>query len=285
MILNTLNIDSLYNSISAILGLDRCHLENYISSNYWQIVESNYDDGTIESMDISELLNAGDIKDIDGIIMHHITPRPNEDSIWSDGIYTLPRTLITDNILSSHLKKYGFTFFFENKRVIMKKDGNTIDISKLNSSNLFVRLGGENSLNDFNVNGYLFVNDFYFDEIRGWLGSPEILKNIATAFNNHNIADSYADQCYNYYVSFSVPLEHIDITEFDAHISASRKTKILIKHSLNALAHDKIKKKTFHTMHNPIIMLKRDYNVPPCDIKKVWLFDSSKFPKLIPIEQ
>ena len=84
MILNTLNIDSIYNSLSAIFGLDRCYIENYISSNYWQIVESHYDDGTIESMDISELLNAGDIKNIDSIIMHHITPRPNENSIWSE---------------------------------------------------------------------------------------------------------------------------------------------------------------------------------------------------------
>ena len=129
------------------------------------------------------------------------------------------------------------------------------------------------------------MNDFYIDEIRGWIGSPEILKNISTAFHNHNIANSYANQCYNYYVSFSVPLEHIDITEFDDHISASRKTKILVKYSLNALAHDKVKKKTFYTMHNPIIMLKRDCCVPSCDIKKVWVFDFSKYPKLTPREQ
>ena len=128
MTLNTLNIDNIYNSLSEILGLNRCCIENYISSNFWQIIESHYDYGTIESMDLTELLNTGDLKIIDDIIMHHITPRPNDNSIWNDGLYTLPRTLITDNMLSSHLKKHGFTFSFEDNRVIMKKDGNAIDV-------------------------------------------------------------------------------------------------------------------------------------------------------------
>lgn len=280
-----MSTDKIYTSLLDILGLERSYLEKYISSNYWSIVECHYDENTIESMDISGLLRLENIKNIDAIIMHHITPRPNEDCIWHEGIYTLPKALTANTILSSHLKKYGFTFTFENNRVVMKKDGTSIDVSKLNTSNLIMRFGGEYSLDDFNVNGYLFVDKFDIDFIRGWLGSPEILKSISEAFKNPDIADSYAEQSQNYYVSFSVPLDKIDITGFNENISVYRKNEILIKYAINAVAHEKVKGNSFYTMNNPVIMLKRDYNVPPSDIKKIWIFDTSKNPKLVPVEQ
>lgn len=285
MILDTMNIDKVYASLSDILNLDRGYIENYVSSNYRSIVECHYDEDTIESMNISELLRYGNINIIDAIVMHHITPRPNEDSIWQEGIYTLPKALITNTMLSSHLKKYGITFVFENNRVVMKKNDVEVEISKLHSSNLIMRFGGEYSLNNFNVNGYLFVDKFDVDYIRGWLGSPEILKSLSEAFRNHNIADSYAEQSQNYYVSFVVSLDKVDITGFDANISPYRKTEILTKYAINALAHEKVKRNLFYTMHNPIIMLKRDYNVPPSDIKKIWIFDSTNYPKFVPVEQ
>lgn len=288
MLLDTLSIDKLYVSLCDILGVNREYLDDYITSNHKKIVESCYDDNTVEFMDISDLCTcpSSNIKNIDSLIMHHITPRPNEESIWREGLYTLPNVLTKNTLLSSHLKKYGLTFSFCDNKVIMKKDDNLIDISRLSSSNLFVRFGGKGSLDDFNINGYLFVNEFNLDDIRGWIGSPEILKSLAEAFNNLHIADSYAEKCENnYYVSFSAPLDKIDITGFDANISLERKTKILVKYSINALAHTKVKNNRFYTMHNPIIMLKRSYNVPPCDIKKVWILNMPKYPKIIPIEQ
>ena len=84
----------------------------------------------------------------------------------------------------------------------MKKDGKAVELDKLNFSNLNVRFGDKCSLKDFNVNGYLFVDEFEIDRVRGWLGSPEILKSIANAYSKTNIADDYADECRNFLVSF-----------------------------------------------------------------------------------
>lgn len=224
--LDTLNINNIYNSLSDILGLDHSYIESYISSNYYRIVESHYDDDTIESMNISELTDTGNIQLINKITMHHITPRPSENSIWREGLFTLPQALISDTSLSSRLKKYGLTFSFYNNRVTMKKDNVMIDVSKLKQSNLLMRFGGDFSFDDFNVNGYLFVYKFDIECIRGWLGSPEILKNLSVAFGDQSIADSYADQCQNYYVSFDAPLDKIDLTGFSPNISSFRKTEI-----------------------------------------------------------
>lgn len=55
----------------------------------------------------------------------------------------------------------------------MKKDGKAVELDKLNFSNLNVRFGDKCSLKDFNVNGYLFVDEFEIDRVRGWLGSQK----------------------------------------------------------------------------------------------------------------
>ena len=38
----------------------------------------------------------------------------------------------------------------------------------------------------------------------------------------------------------------------------------------HALAYAEMKRKPFLSMYNPIIFLKRDYNVPKEDIRKIW---------------
>lgn len=139
----------------------------------------------------------------------------------------------------------------------------------MKQSNLFVRFGGPKSLNNFNVNGYLFIADFVLDHCRGWLGSPEILKSIANAYGEFSIADDYAEKCRNYFVSFKVPLDMVDIECTDVFIDKQRKSDLLVKYSVNAVAHYLKAGKRNKDFYNPIIMLKRDYNVPHEDIIKV----------------
>ncbi|MDF2819881.1 MAG: hypothetical protein K0R15_322 [Clostridiales bacterium] len=85
-------------------------------------------------------------------------------------------------MLSNYLQKLGFKFSFDDKKIIMKRNGEIVDIEKLDFSNLKMRLGGEKTLNDFNVNGYLFIDKFELVAVRGWLGSPEILKSLANSY-------------------------------------------------------------------------------------------------------
>lgn len=185
---------------------------------------------------------------------------------------TLPHVLTRKTILSDYLRKLGFEFSFDDKKITMRRYGEIVDLEKLHFSNLKMRLGGEKTINDFNVNGYLCIGEFELAAIRGWLGSPEILKSLANAFREKSIADNYADICINnYYMSFEVPIEEVDIEGFDDWINEDRKTEILLKYTINALAYAEI------------IMLKRNYDVPGSNIRKVWRFNY-KGSKLVPVD-
>ena len=165
----------------------------------------------------------------------------------------------------------------------MKKDGKAVELDKLNFSNLNVRFGDKCSLKDFNVNGYLFVDEFEIDRVRGWLGSPEILKSIANAYSKTNIADDYSDECRNFLVSFDVSIDKIDLEGFSADIDTEYKTEILVKYAIMALAYYEVKSKPFFQMYNPIIFLKRNYDVPGTDICKMWILKFER-DRIIPTE-
>lgn len=94
---------------------------------------------------------------IDKVIVHHITPRQNIDTVYMEGVLTLPNALIKDTVLASYLRGMGFTFEFINNHVVMKKDKDIVEIDKLDFSNLHVRFGDNCKVNDFNINAYLFV--------------------------------------------------------------------------------------------------------------------------------
>ncbi|MCC9295971.1 hypothetical protein LN736_13985 [Clostridium sp. WLY-B-L2] len=187
----------------------------------------------------------------------------------SEDIMTLSKALTTNTALSRYLKEKKFEFIFVDNQIIARRNGGVIDWSKLKESNLFMRFGGPKSLNDFNVNGYLFVADFILERCKGWLGSPEILKSIANAYEEISIADDYAERCENYLVSFRVPLELVDIESTDKFINKQQKSDLLVKYSINAMAYYLKAGKYKNDFYNPVIMLKRDYNVPHIDIIKV----------------
>lgn len=54
-------------------------------------------------------------------------------------------------------------------------------------------------------------------------------------------------------MSFEVPLNKIDIEWFDASIDEERKTDILLKYTINALAYSEMRIRPFLPMYNPII--------------------------------
>ena len=84
-------------------------------------------------------------------------------------------------------------------------------------------------------------------------------------------------------VSFEIPLDKVDIQGFSDEISAYRKTSILLRYVINALSYFEMKRKPFLPMDNPIIFLKRDFDVPKENIRKIWIL-KHKSGKWIPAE-
>lgn len=285
MYLNTLGKHELYQSLAEIMNTTEEHIKQYIIQNKQEIVDCYYNETSIQSMNLTDVMKCVECKRlnlIDKIIVHHITPRQNIDTVYTEGILTLPNALTRDTILASYLKEIGFTFEFKDNHVIMKKNEDIVDISKLEFSNLHVRFGDNSMVNDFNINAYLFICEFEVAKVRGWLGSPEILKSIATAFGKHSIANDYADTCHNYLVSFQVSIDKIDLEGFSEEIGAVCKTEILVRYAVMALAYYEMGKRPFFPIYNPVIYLKRDYNVPGDNICKVWRLmgnDNRLFPE------
>jgi len=226
MTLNTISSKELTRSIADIFYTDEETIMNFFKQNSANILDEMYREYTIDylSLDlIKSFSNCKEIKQIDEIIVHHITPRENYDILLSEDIMTLPQALVCNTSLSKYLGEKGFSFAFIDNRIVAKRYEEIVDLGRLNQSNLLQRFGGKNSLNDFNINGYLFTSDFVLNFCRGWLGSPEVLKSIATAYNDHRIADDYACKSRNYLVSFKVGLENIDIECKDADIIAMKR--------------------------------------------------------------
>lgn len=287
MYLNTLGKNEMYLSVAEILGADIDMVKEFILQSMSDIVDWNYDENSIYKMNIARLIKqcgSKKLKRIDSMTISHITPRENIESVWQEGLMTLPHVLTRKTILSDYLRKLGFEFSFDNNKITMRRCGEIVDLERLHLSNLKMRLGGEKTTNDFNVNGYLCIDEFELAAVRGWLGSPEILKSLANAYREKSIADNYADNCINnYYVSFEVPIEKVDIEGFDDWINEDRKTEILLKYTINALAYAEIKRKPYLQMYNPIIMLKRNHDVPSPNIRKVWKFNYNGS-KLVPVD-
>lgn len=283
MYLNTLGKNEMYLSVAEILGTDIEVVKKFVIENADEIVDYHYDEHSIEQMNLGSLINGNAPKRIDSLIVNHITPRESKESIWQEGLLTLSHALTKKTALSDYLKELGFTFSFDEKQIVMSMNDKIVEVENKLGTNLKMRLGGEKTLNDYNVNGYLFVSEFEQEAIRGWLGSPEFLKSLAIYYNKNSIADNYADKCYNYFVSFEVPLDKVDIEGFSDKIDADRKTDILLRYTINALAYAEMKRKPFLSMYNPIIFLKRDYNVPKEDIRKIWVLQC-KQGKWSPVE-
>lgn len=282
MYLNTLGKNEMYMSVAEILQTDIEVIKRFVIENADEIVDCHYDEHGIEQMPLDNLIKGNVPKRIDSLIVNHITPRESEESIWNEGLLTLAHALTRKTVLSDYLHGLGFTFSLNEKQIIMSRNGRIVEVENKIGTNLKMRLGGKNTLNDYNVNGYLFVDEFEQEAIQGWLGSPEFLKSLSIYYNNNNIANNYADKCNNYYVSFEVPLDKIDIEGFSDKIDADRKTGILLKYTINALSYTEMRRKPYLSMYNPIIFLKRDYNVPKEDIRKIWRLQH-KNRKWIPI--
>lgn len=273
MYLNTLGKNELYQSLAQITDTTENCIKQYILKNKDDIINCHYDDISITSMDLhgfKKYVGCKKLKQIDKVILHHITPRKDITAIYKEGLLTLSDTLTKDTALATYLRKLGFTFDFVDNHILMKLNGESVNISKLNPSNLHVRFGDNCTVNDFNINAYLFINEFELHRVRGWLGSPEILKSIANAYGKTSIADDYADQCKNYLVSFKVSISKIDLEGFASEIEDTYKTELLVRFAIMALAYYETGSQMIFPMHNQVVYLKRNYNVPGDDVCKVW---------------
>lgn len=270
MVLNTLGKNEMYASVAEILETDVEIIKSFIRKKANEIVNCHYDEHSIEQMNLDDLLSGNNLKRIDRLIVNHISPRESEESIWQEGLLTLSHALTRETVLSDYLQELGFTFSFQENQIIMSRNGRPVEVENKLGTNLKMRLGGPKTLNDYNINGYLLVDEFEQESIRGWLGSPEFLKSLSIYYDKYSIADNYADKCYNYYVSVEVPLDKVDIEGFSDTIDEDRKTELLLRYTINALAYSEQKTKPFFSMYNPIIFLKRDYDVPKENIRKIW---------------
>jgi len=96
MYLNTLGKNEMYLSVAEILGTDIDRVRTYILKSMSDIINWNFDELSIDKMNIAELIKecgCKKLKRIDSLTVSHITPRENIDSVWREGLMTLPHVL------------------------------------------------------------------------------------------------------------------------------------------------------------------------------------------------
>lgn len=117
------------------------------------------------------------------------------------------------------------------------------------------------------------VNAFY-EKYRIVMDSIDIEKLEIAAFH----VTTCVDDCNE------IKLYGLHIEWFDASIDEERKTDILLKYTINALAYSEMRIRPFLPMYNPIIFLKRDYDVSKECIRKIWRF-KREGSKLVPTDE
>mgnify|MGYP000647646241 CR=1 FL=1 len=85
MFLNTLGKNEMYHSVAEIMGTDIEHIKEYVKENADDIVGCGYNEYCIENMSLIKLIEKCGTHPqvIDRLIVHHITPRECEETIWT----------------------------------------------------------------------------------------------------------------------------------------------------------------------------------------------------------
>lgn len=268
ILINTLSLNHMIDSLANIFSVPRESIIHYMSVSSEEIANCDYNEITITQLSLNQFrkgIGSTIMSPIKSIVVNHISPRISTKGVLEDDILTLPRVLTEKTELSDYLVELGYKFEIDNNCIVASLNGTRIDWSKLHPNNLLIRFGGKHSLYDFNINGYLFTEYVSFQECRNWLGSPEILKSISMAFDDHSIADNFANKCENYMFSFIVPINYFDIGCTKNDMTAEEKGELLLKYIINAAACS-INEVPYCNQH---ILLSRDYCVSKRDVNRI----------------
>ena len=149
MFLNTLGKNEMYHSVAEIMGTDIEHIKEYVKENADDIVGCGYNEYCIENMSLIKLIEKCGTHPqvIDRLIVHHITPRECEETIWDEGLLTLSHALTKKTALSDYLKELGFEFVFDGKQIFIYRHGNKADTAGNHGmTNINMRLGDRKSV-------------------------------------------------------------------------------------------------------------------------------------------
>ena len=285
-LLNTLNGDTIYDSLEVILGVPREFIENYVLEKVLSLIRSNSESNslTAESINIDEFFNFLSkytkqplMVDFDEITVSHLTSRITEDSIKSEPLYNLFNALLKETEIKRFLyENAGLSFWDEKGKIVVKCDGKIVnwkdytDTYEGAAAQMVInRLEGYSSGEvDKCVNGFLFNGEIYKNgDVEHLLRFPEILENMLRLLGKSNIANMWAGKSDSYIITFKTNINNIF---FDGHHRLNNKQKRyrILKHCLFFLINNMLG--DWDEDDNPIIRLKDNLDVPYIDIINVY---------------
>jgi hypothetical protein len=265
-LLNTENINNIYDSLSEILEVSKESIRHYIVKNKFDIINS--DVNQIDLKKFFRFLQKENNREkvipvINSITISHLTTRISEPTKVKSPLYNLFDTLLLDTDLSRFFQDYGIIFKEENNKVVVTCDEKIInwdDYSEPVALMVKRRLEGNKVVVvDKCVNGFLFNGPIYKNgNVNHILYYPEILENILRIVKKHYAVEVWVKKAVPYILTFKVNIKDVVFDSCDK-LNNKQKTFRILKHCLIFLSEKLLNE--WDEYHNPILRLRDNLNV------------------------
>ncbi|MDO3413396.1 hypothetical protein QWJ34_26845 [Saccharibacillus sp. CPCC 101409] len=290
MIINTFNEESIYDSISELIGIKKEILKYFILKHGRKYSKEEF----IKSQNIfihlelflkeNQILNNMDFKKINEVTINHLTTRMGPiESIKQEPLYNLFEALLEKTTLNKFMKDKGFNFEFRGGRLITLFDSRIIDWTayydgeedaRARMINSRLQEGGSRGVVDKCVNGFLLNGQIYkHTEVAHIERMPEIIEDMFEVLDIKNAIQEWSEESQPYIITFKQKVENIVFDQFNrSKLNNEQKKFLILKYCLYFLTC--VRHGTWREEKNLIIRLKDEISVPISDIKEVTLIEN-----------
>lgn len=280
-LLNTLNENTLYDSLSEIFSVPRIVIEGTIKDNFLHFIYCD----SAEDIDLKLLIKSIEkgaakpikIREIVNVTINHLTTRSESSLNNLEPLFSLHDALTIETELSMKFRALGITFKKSGHGIETFVNGKMIDWNSMipRSSEgpcilmILRRLKPSSTLpeSDKCINGFLFGGDIWrINNVKHIRNMPEIAENILRVLGKRKEINEWVSSVKPYIFTFSVPVNKITFDD-SQQINGQQTQLRLLQHSFFYLG--KLFLDDWEQVSNPIILLDDNYNVEPKQILAV----------------
>ncbi len=285
MLIDTFDEETIYNSISELLGIKKECLEYFITQYGFKYITER----KVENVNLVEfkrffrkrkVLNYLNLENLNEITISHLTTRTDDiEYIKEKPLYNLFEVLLKDTALRKFMIEKGVEFRSENAKIVTLFDGNIVDWSIYYNTTwgptarmINNRLEGNSKrVVDKCINGFLFNGQIYKNtNVSHIKRMPEIAENILRVLRKNGAVQEWSKKSKPYVVIFQSKIEDIIFDENNkTKLNNKQKKYQIFKYCLYFLACAKYG--DWSESDNPIIRLKNEISVSANNIVKVTL--------------
>ena len=165
---------------------------------------------------------------IDYVNFYHLSRRLNDNK--DDNGYSLDKVLCNDTSLSRFLKRYGFTFKYD-QYIRMYLNEKEINLSELNDySSIFLKQVLGSNYQDYSFRGFEFSDAIEKNEIYEIVkDGPELFGYLFSFVNSDELLEDFISNSKFYKFEYLVPIEQIYFENYEELTNEEKQYHIVVK--------------------------------------------------------